>query len=213
MSDEGGNSGSLSRRDKAAQTRRTIAAAAHRLFCERGYAGTRMADVARESGFAVQTVYFVFHSKPELLQACYVDAVKGQDDPRPPQEQPFYSAMLAAPTGGKSSFGILRRGTPRFRRGLRGSPTLSGQPGTSRRPTRCGSSTRNFADVGMPRSWPWWSSVAGSGRGLDMAEALDLMLMYGSAGTYNSLVRDAGWDISRFTVWLGAVLARELLNG
>ncbi|WP_051214916.1 TetR/AcrR family transcriptional regulator [Granulicoccus phenolivorans] len=211
MSDEG-NSGSLSRRDKAAQTRRTIAAAAHRLFCERGYAGTRMADVARESGFAVQTVYFVFHSKPELLQACYVDAVKGQDDPRPPQEQPFYSAMLAAPTGeeffrhfaeGNTAIQARIAGLADVVRAARHEPEANQVWEFNEELRR-----RGYAEILAVVEQRGWLRP-----GLDMAEALDLMLMYGSAGTYNSLVRDAGWDISRFTVWLGAVLARELLNG
>ena len=31
----------------------------------------RMTDIAAEAGVAVQTVYFTFHTKAELLQACY----------------------------------------------------------------------------------------------------------------------------------------------
>jgi AcrR family transcriptional regulator len=65
--------------------------AAHATFVIRGYTGTRMTDVAVASGVAVQTVYFRFHTKAELLQACYEDAVLGEDRLPPPQ-QPWHRA-------------------------------------------------------------------------------------------------------------------------
>ena len=73
--------------------------AAQKVFTGHGYAGARMIDIAAEAGVAVQTVYFTFHTKAELLQACYELAVLGEDDPRPPPAQPWYSAMLEATDG------------------------------------------------------------------------------------------------------------------
>jgi hypothetical protein len=35
---------------------------------------------------------FTFHTKAELLHACYELAVLGEDDPRAPPAQPWYSA-------------------------------------------------------------------------------------------------------------------------
>ncbi|MDX6377165.1 MAG: hypothetical protein QOE98_1468, partial [Gaiellaceae bacterium] len=90
------------RRERALATRNRMLAAAHGLFVEHGYAGTRMTDVADAAGVAVQTVYFTFHTKAELLQACFDRAVLGEDDPRPPPQQPWYAEMLAAPTGAEA---------------------------------------------------------------------------------------------------------------
>jgi len=84
------------RRDRARATRLRMIHAAQKVFTSHGYAGARMIDVAAEAGVAVQTVYFTFHTKAELLQACYELAVLGEDDPRPPSAQPWYSAILAA---------------------------------------------------------------------------------------------------------------------
>ena len=50
----------------------------------------------------VQTVYFIFHTKPELLAACYDHAVLGDDDPKPPPQQPWYAALLAATSAEQS---------------------------------------------------------------------------------------------------------------
>ncbi len=48
----------LTRRDRARATRLRITKAAYALFCERGYSGTTMIDIADAAGVAVQTVYF-----------------------------------------------------------------------------------------------------------------------------------------------------------
>jgi len=54
-------------------------AAACTVFSERGFAGTTMDAVAAEAGVAVQTLYFSFHTKAELLQAAYEHAVTGPE--------------------------------------------------------------------------------------------------------------------------------------
>jgi AcrR family transcriptional regulator len=53
-----------SRRERQAQaTRQDITAAARRLFVERGYAATSVAQIAEEAGVAVQTIYDSLGSK------------------------------------------------------------------------------------------------------------------------------------------------------
>lgn len=88
---------SLTRRERSRATHWKIVEAAHHLFSTQGYAATTMAQVAEAAGVAVQTVYFVFHTKPALLARAMDFAVMGRDDPRPPQAQPWYRAMVAAP--------------------------------------------------------------------------------------------------------------------
>src|ERR671915_2120824 len=52
---------------QAAQTRRDILNAARRLFAEKGYAATSVADVAAAAGASVQTIYDSVGSKAELV--------------------------------------------------------------------------------------------------------------------------------------------------
>src|SRR5688572_32815829 len=87
----------LTRRDRARATRLRITKAAYTLFCERGYAGTTMADIAEAAGVAVQTVYFTFHTKSELLSRAYDFAVLGEGDPVPPEQQDWYVRAIAEP--------------------------------------------------------------------------------------------------------------------
>jgi len=79
---------------KAAATRRRICASAQRLFAEAGYAGATMEAVALDAGVAVQTVYFVFHTKAELLRAAFDSAVLGDLDAPPPPEQEWFRRAL-----------------------------------------------------------------------------------------------------------------------
>jgi len=71
------------RKDRAAATRQRILAAAYQLFADRGYHATTMPEVAAAAGVAVQTVYFVFHTKAVLLEQVYAQAVLGNDQIRP----------------------------------------------------------------------------------------------------------------------------------
>ena len=57
----------LTRRERSRATHWRIVEAAHRLFTIQGYASTTMGQVAEAAGVAVQTVYFVFHTKAALL--------------------------------------------------------------------------------------------------------------------------------------------------
>jgi AcrR family transcriptional regulator len=64
---------------------------------ERGYSGTRMTDIAERAQVAVQTVYFTFHTKAELLRACYDVAVCGPENVPPPMQQ-WHRYALSAKT-------------------------------------------------------------------------------------------------------------------
>src|SRR4051812_35156260 len=86
-----------SRRDRAEATHWRIIKAAFACFCERGYAGTTMALIAERAGVAVQTVYFVFHTKAAVLSRAYDFAVMGEEKGRVPWEQPWYREMVAEP--------------------------------------------------------------------------------------------------------------------
>jgi AcrR family transcriptional regulator len=85
---------SARRQRQAEATRQDILQAARRLFVERGYASTTMADIAAEAGVAIQTIYTSCGSKRELALALndLIDAEAGvaelgrqlreTDDPR-----------------------------------------------------------------------------------------------------------------------------------
>jgi AcrR family transcriptional regulator len=73
------------RRALAAEaTRRAIVEAASRLFRERGYTGTTLAEIAGEAGVAIQTVYNSIGSKRDVLAKVLDYAASGEHAPTPP---------------------------------------------------------------------------------------------------------------------------------
>jgi AcrR family transcriptional regulator len=182
--------------------------AAIEVFAEEGYVGARMADIAARAGVAVQTVYFVFHTKPELLQACFDHAVLGPERLIPP-EQPLFRGVANARSGRTAlrSFvagntAILERvaTTDEVARAALHEPEAAAVVAESERLRREGyrEMLASIAERFALRP------------GMDLDEATDIMLMFGSSATYLSMVR-AGWSQERFEDWLTDTLARTLL--
>src|SRR5580700_10781670 len=81
------------RRARAQQTRDEIAEAARRLFIENGYAGTTIADVARQAHVSPETIYKGFGSKRALLDAAVTSSVRGDTEATPLRSRPVIDAI------------------------------------------------------------------------------------------------------------------------
>jgi AcrR family transcriptional regulator len=89
------------RRERAEEerraTRENVIGAATRLFVEKGYTATTMADIAREAGVAMQSVYTAGRSKADLLSAAVERAVAGDDQEILVQDRPGYALLAEEP--------------------------------------------------------------------------------------------------------------------
>ena len=81
------------REKRAAETRRSLVEAGHRLFVTKGWFGTGMRDVAAEAGVAMETLYGYFSSKRVLLQQVVDVALVGDTAPVPIGERPEFAAI------------------------------------------------------------------------------------------------------------------------
>ncbi len=198
------------RRERARATRARILGAAHDLFVERGYTGARMTDVADRAGVAVQTVYFTFHTKAELLQACYERAVLGEDDPTPPALQPWYAEMLAAATGPEA-----------VRRFAAGNGAIAARVAVLDDVVRSATHEPDAVAIrerseqlrrdGYRAVVEHLETRFGLRDGLDANAATDLLLTLGGGAVYRSLVVDFGWSHDAFIEWLSGALGDLLL--
>lgn len=84
------------RTEQAGRTRGRILDAAARIFESRGFAGTRIEDVAAAAGVAVPTVYKVFGSKRRLLVDAVHRAIADGDDGAA-EEQAWFSEQIDEP--------------------------------------------------------------------------------------------------------------------
>ena len=89
------------RRERAAEERRAtsnrVLEAATRLFVAKGYTATTMADIAREAGVAMQSVYAAGRSKADLLSAAVERAVAGDDEEVMVHERPAVRLLAEEP--------------------------------------------------------------------------------------------------------------------
>lgn len=202
----------LSRRGRAKATRRRIVKAAYRLFCEQGYVGTTMAQIAEAAGVAVQSVYFTFHTKAALLSRAYDLAVMGEAEPQIPQEQAWYVAMTAEPdvTRALRHFvvgvgQITRRVTPLT---LAARVAADGDPDTAR--------VMAFHDDwqadGYREVLQILAAKAKLRPGVGLERGTDLLLLYAGTDVYRVLVEDRGWSHEESLDWTVAALAHELFG-
>src|SRR4051794_8842384 len=85
------------RRARSERTRAAIIAGATRRFLAQGYIGSTIEDVAREAKVAVQTVYYVFGTKPKLLTAVLDASIAGDPSASPVLDRPWVDHLRAAP--------------------------------------------------------------------------------------------------------------------
>jgi AcrR family transcriptional regulator len=199
-----------SRRSQAQQTRVRMIRAAHQLFVERGYSGTRMADVAAVAGVAVQTVYFRFHTKAELLQACYELAVVGEGAPLPPPLQPWYRAVMTADSGPVAMRHFAEGNTSIVARvGLLDDVVRSALHEPDAVAVRA--HNEQLRRDGYRDIVVHLDDRFGLRPPLTIGTATDLLLLVGSAAPYRSLVVECGWTLPAFVDWLATALVELLL--
>jgi AcrR family transcriptional regulator len=203
---------SLSRKERAAATRRGIIAAATEEFRERGYHGATMAAIARRAGVAVQTVYFVFHTKPLLLTAAIDTAVMGEDDPRPPDLTEWWQEATTTKDG--------RRALELF---VRNVAVIEQRAATLDRVAQAAATTDpEVVDVlahheglrkdGYRRMVDTFVARGLLRDGLDADEATDVLLTLVDSDIFLNFTEGRGWPVERWVAWTTDTLAAVLLS-
>ena len=169
--------------------------AAIEVFTEAGYVGARMSDIADRADVAVQTVYFTFHTKAELLQACFDFAVLGPDQ-LPPMEQPFFADFLAARSGRTALAAFVRGNTAILRRSAAIKEVAESAPHEPDAAAVVEHSERLRRD-GLAQIVALVTDRFGLRAGLAGDDATDLLLMLTSSGTYLTLQR-YGWSEEKY---------------
>ena len=202
----------LSRKERAARTRRAIVAAATDEFRASGYHGTTMAAIAKRAGVAVQTVYFVFHTKPLLLTAAIDDAVMGPDEPTPPQLTAWWLEGTTTTDGRRAlevfvaSVAVIEQRAAALDRVAKAAATTDPEVGDviahheSMREAGFREYLATFVERGFLRE------------GLDLDEATDVLLTLVGSDIFIAFTEDRDWDVDRWIAWTTDTLAGRLLE-
>jgi AcrR family transcriptional regulator len=205
--------GKQTRREQAKATRRKIIEAATDEFRERGYHGATIASIATRAGVASQTVYFVFHTKAELISAAIDYAVIGGDDPSGvPQESSWWTAMEQQ----RSAVGALRAFVngvgPLFERASALSEILRGAALTDAELWQTHQNHENLRREGFSQVIAILTAKGNLRSGLDHVAATDVLMTVLSDATYYQYTIERGWSHERCMAWMSETLPRLLLT-
>ena len=196
------------RKAKAAATRKRIIEAATAEFVANGYHGAVMTAIAGRAGVAVQTVYFVFHTKPELFAAALDSAVLGDDD-LPPMRQSWAVEASSAPGPIAALQAFIRGSGPILERASALSQVAAAAAATDPELDEVYQSRERLRVEGYRDFVHGLSLPAGT----DPGRATDLLLTLHSARVYLALRDERGWSHQDVTNWMVEALPALLVPG
>lgn len=201
-----------SRRDRARLTRLKIIRSAHEEFLEHGYHGATMAAIARRAGVATQTVYFVFHTKAELISAAIDLAVLGEDDPTDPEQTAWWGAMLTAATGAEALGHFVRGAGPLYARAAGISEILRAAALTDPDVHAIWGHHDQLQAEAFRRVIEAVITKGPLRSGLDPAAATDILLTVYGDSSYLLLTTERGWTHDQAIDWACQALPALLLE-
>jgi AcrR family transcriptional regulator len=184
--------------------------AAYALFATQGFRATTMDHIAERAGVAVQTLYFTFHTKDDLLQAVQDRAVLGDGEPVPPPMQPWFAAMIAARS--------ISESVRHFSDGVdaiaaRVAPLIPAMHEVAADPAGAvWRASERLRRDGFIEVVAQWKVKAPLRAGLDDSKAVDLLLVLAGPEIYRQLVIDALWTHHEHADWLTRAILTELFG-
>jgi AcrR family transcriptional regulator len=199
---------------RAVATRGRIAAAATRLFLADGYGSTTITAIGREAGVGVQTVYYSYPTKADILVGCLDHAVEGADrrDLAPDRAAPAWTRAVTDEADPVRRVFLHVRGSAELmgraaavldlvRLAAAGDPVL--QEAWARDEARRRAQHRALVDAcdrdGVLRP------------GLGAEQATDLVTLVLGPETWNALVRRGGWSGLAWARWAHRTLLADLV--
>lgn len=200
------------RRERAEEerraTRRRVLAAAQRLFVERGYTATTMADIATEAGVAMQSVYKAGKSKSDLLQRVVEVVVAGDDQEVMLTDRPNVTA-IAEETDAVRQVEMVASLIASTQE--RSAPVQA----ALRQAAAVDEAVAANLDAELRRRHETIGAVVGmipaERLRLSPEESIDTVWAIGSSEVFLLLRIRRGWDPDRYLSWLTRTLIRLLL--
>jgi AcrR family transcriptional regulator len=189
-------------------TRRRVLAAAQRLFVEKGYRATTVADIAAEAGVAMQSVYNAGKSKADLLQRVIEVVVAGDDENVLLTDRPSFAAIAEEPdpTRQVEMIAALVASTQE-----RSAPVQA----AFREAAAIDDAVAQNLDAELERRHETIAAVVGmiaeDRLRLSRDETTDTVWAIGSSEVFLLLRGRRGWDADRYRRWLTRTLVDQLL--
>ena len=199
------------RRQRSRRTRARIVDAAGQLFLRQGYVATTIESVADRAGVAVQTVYYVFGTKPNLLSAVLDAAIVGDAEPVPVVARTWVDDLAKADDAAaavthllESAMAIVARTAPIYGvlRQAAADPEVGALLARTRRARRV--DQRRLVEI--------LDTAGHLANNIDVDIAADVVYGLVNEEVFELLVVDCGWDLDRFQRWATTAVQRELID-
>jgi AcrR family transcriptional regulator len=168
-----------------------------------------MERIAKRAGVAVQTVYFTFHTKDELLQAVHEWAVLG-DEPTPPAQQPWILAAMQEPDG-RRALRLAVAGIAEIQ--ARVAPLIPVYHAVAQSPA--GAVFQHSEELRRDGMDELASALAAKNRlqpEMTLRRASDLLFVLAGPEAYRAFTQDADWSHDHWIEWISALLTSELFE-
>lgn len=184
--------------------------AARRLFVDRGYAATKMTDVAAEAGVSVELVYGAFRSKANLLETVFDVTIAGDDEPVALMERP---GLLAVRNEADPARALRRYAAFVAETAPRIAPVLLVVLTAASSDPTVAELAEDLAAQRLTGMTLFAQQLLDSGRlKVPQEEARDILWALNSAQMYDLLVVQRGWSLQRFETFLGDTWIELLLT-
>ncbi len=199
------------RAERARQTRNRMLDTARELFITDGYAATTMETIAQEAGVAVQTLYYTFRSKGQLLCEVVEATAAGDDRAAPVVQRTWAQKMFEATTGQRVLALAVEHGADIY---VRASPLWAAVAVASADPQVEQYWRRVAADrrTGQSRMVARLAELGALRQGLHPERATDRVVVLFGHDVFTGVVTQAGWSVPEYKAWLLTTLAQQLLQ-
>ena len=201
----------MTRADGARQTRQRMLDSARELFISDGYAATTMERIANHAGVAVQTLYYTFRTKGQLLCEVVEVTAAGEEDAAPVALRDWVRDMLSATSGQRVLALAVEHGADIFVRAAPLWPAVAAaatDPHVEQYWTGVTANRR----AGQARMIARLGELGVLRHGLDPERATDLVVVLFGHDVFTSLVTQARWSVPEYKAWLVTTLAQQLLQ-
>jgi len=191
---------SVRRDEQARETRLRIIRAARELFVTKGYGRTTLAEVAREAGVAVETVYAAFGNKATLLRRTWDVDFRGDEEDVPLFDRAEMQAILDEPD---LATRIHRHAAFVTATNRRTGPLTAALEGAAASEPAAAEMLLEFGTRRLDRASRYAKAAAATGRlAVTESECRDVLFAMMDSALWRRLVVERGWSDDRYAEWL-----------
>ncbi|OMC07372.1 TetR/AcrR family transcriptional regulator [Mycobacterium sp. SP-6446] len=201
---------STRRRQHALQNRGTVLAAARKRFLAQGYAATTIAEIAKDAGVSVETVYKAFATKAGVLKALFDVSVAGDDEPIPMVQRDVIQNVLNAPEAAAKIEIYAKHLASTMPRSAPVQLLARDGAASSQDAATVWKQIRSETLTAMTM---FASDLAGTGQlRVSARQARDVLWTYHAPELYELLVLERGWSAARYGKFIADALIDALLE-